>query len=47
MYQTLLTSLENGIYTLTINRPDFFCPESPYRSVNYRAYQADWMFLLK
>src|SRR4026207_390318 len=22
MYQTLLTSLENGIFTLTINRPD-------------------------
>ena len=22
MYQTLLTSLENGIFTVTINRPD-------------------------
>ncbi|MBL7720992.1 MAG: enoyl-CoA hydratase/isomerase family protein, partial [Chitinophagaceae bacterium] len=22
MYQTLLISLENGIYTITINRPD-------------------------
>jgi len=22
MYQTLLASLENGIYTITINRPD-------------------------
>ena len=22
MYQTLLTTLENGIYTITINRPD-------------------------
>ncbi|RZJ98762.1 MAG: enoyl-CoA hydratase, partial [Flavobacterium sp.] len=22
MYQTILTSLENGIFTITINRPD-------------------------
>ena len=22
MYQTLLTSLENGVYIITINRPD-------------------------
>ena len=22
MYQTLLTTLENGIFTITINRPD-------------------------